>query len=96
MNSTICDAINDTRLLELRYHGYSRSIEPYAYGRDKNGEEVLRCYQRSGGSESGQTTGWKLLKVADVFAIHRQQEAFSPRSDYRRGDKAIGFMICQI
>lgn len=95
MNLTICTAINGRRTLELRYHGYSRTVEPYAYGRDKQGAEVLRCYQQSGGSAGGQATGWKLLKVADVFAVHEGMQSFSLRAEYHRGDKAIIFLFCQ-
>lgn len=96
MNATICAAINDRQLLELRYHGYVRIVEPYAYGRDKNGDALLRCFQISGGSDSGQATGWKLLKMADIFAIREQSIAFAPRPEYRRGDKAMTFMLCQL
>jgi hypothetical protein len=96
MNPTICAAINGRQLLELRYHGFSRMIEPYAYGRDKNGDALLRCFQISGGSESGQTTGWKILKVAEIFAIHEQKNTFSQRPEYRRGDRAMAFIFCQL
>jgi hypothetical protein len=96
MNADICAAINGRQLLELRYHGYARIVEPYAYGRDKNGDALLRCYQISGGSESGQPTGWKILKVAEVFAINEQAAIFTPRPEYRRGDKAMIFMFCQL
>ena len=96
MNADICAAINGRQLLELRYHGYARIVEPYAYGRDKSGDALLRCYQIAGGSESGQPAGWKLLKVADVFAINEQKATFTPRSQYRRDDKAITFMFCQM
>lgn len=96
MNATICAAINGRQLLELRYHGYARIVEPYAYGRDKNGDALLRCFQISGGSGSGQQTGWKLLKVADVFAINEQKPTFTPRPEYRPGDKAMVFIFCQL
>jgi hypothetical protein len=96
MNPTICAAINGKQLLDLRYHGYARIVEPYAYGRDKNGDAILRCFQISGGSESGQASGWKILKMADAFAIHEQKNTFSPRPEYRRGDKAMVSMFCQL
>lgn len=96
MNPTICAAIRDRKTLDLRYHGYSRVVEPYAYGRDKRGDAVLRCYQQVGGSKSGAGTGWKLLKVADSFAVHAGAHSFLPRAEYRRGDKAIAFMFCQV
>ena len=96
MNTTLCAAVNGRQLLELRYHGYARIVEPYAYGRDKSGDALLRRFQISGVSESGQSSGWKRLKVADVFAIHEQKNTFSPRPDYRRCDKAMPFMFCQL
>jgi hypothetical protein len=96
MNTTICEALRTKKILELRYHGYSRLVEPHAYGRDKSGEEVLRCYQISGGSESGERIGWKLLKVKDVFSLHITMDDFIPHSEYRRNDKAIDYMFCQL
>ncbi|WP_124451995.1 hypothetical protein [Burkholderia sp. Bp8992] len=96
MNSAICSAISNKHLLELRYHGYSRLVEPYAYGREGGGVILLRCYQQSGGSESGQTTGWKLLKVAEIFLIQEINKSFNPRQTYRHNDKAMKFIFCQI
>lgn len=96
MNAIICDAIRQQGILELRYHGYSRLVEPHAYGRDKDGDEILRCYQVSGGSESGERAGWKLLKVRDVFSLTQTKDGFSTRPEYRRNDKAMVYMFCQI
>jgi hypothetical protein len=89
-------AIKENKVLELRYHGYSRIVEPHAYGRDKAGDEILRCYQTSGGSESGERTGWKLLKVRDVFSLHLTKESFAARPEYRRNDKAMAFVFSQL
>jgi hypothetical protein len=50
MNRLICEAINKGRTLELRYHGYSRTAEPHAYGRAEDGNSLLQCFQTSGGS----------------------------------------------
>jgi len=46
MNPAITQAIKEKKILELRYHGYARTVEPHAYGRDKGGDEILRCYQK--------------------------------------------------
>lgn len=96
MRIEISDAIEQRHLLELRYHGYSRTVEPHAYGRDKKGDEILRCYQTNGGSESGERVGWKLLKVADAFAIQLLKESFSQRSEYKRNDKAMDYIFSQL
>lgn len=96
MDTTIAEAIRDMKVLELRYHGYSRFVEPHAYGRDKDGDEILRCFQTSGGSESGKRVGWKLLKVRDVFSLHLMKESFHPRPEYRRNDKAMVYIFSQL
>jgi len=96
MNSILLQAIQQTKVLELRYHGYSRIVEPHAYGRDKDGDEILRCYQTSGGSESGERVGWKLLKVRDAFSFHLADTTFSARPEYKRNDKAMNHVIAQL
>ena len=37
MNLIIYEGIKENVTIELRYHGYSRVVEPHAYGRDKIG-----------------------------------------------------------
>lgn len=96
MNSTVIQAIRDRKVLELRYHGYSRIVEPHAYGRDKDDDEILRCYQTSGGSESGERVGWKLLKVREVFSLHLTKDIFSIRPEYKRNDKAMVYIFEQL
>ncbi len=96
MNQIICDAIINKLIIELRYHEYSRHVEPHAYGRDNNGDEILRCYQVSGGSKSGERMGWKLLKVRDVFSLAITKTKFLPRPNYHRNDKSMQYIFCQL
>jgi hypothetical protein len=96
MNPFVMQAIQQRNVLELRYHGYSRIVEPHAYGRDKDGDEILRCYQTAGGSESGERAGWKLLKVRDVFSLHLTNSTFSARPEYKRNDKAMIYVFEQL
>ncbi len=96
MNPSLTQAIQQRKVLELRYHGYSRIAEPHAYGRDKYGDEILRCYQTSGGSESGERAGWKLLKVREVFSLHLTDKTFLARPEYKRNDKAMAFVFEQL
>lgn len=96
MNPSVTQAIQQRKVLELRYHGYSRMVEPHAYGRDKDGDEILRCYQISGGSESGERAGWKLLKVREVFSLHLTNNTFVARPEYKRNDKAMANVFEQL
>ncbi|WP_026075966.1 hypothetical protein [Noviherbaspirillum massiliense] len=96
MNETLCRAIQEKRVLELRYHGYSRIVEPHVYGRNKKEEEMLRCYQLAGGSDSGERAGWKMLKVDDTFLVHLTETQFLPRPDYQPEDKVIVDVFARI
>lgn len=69
VNEAVCDAIRRRRLLRLTYLGAERIVEPYLHGVRNNDTEVLVCFQRSGGSSSGATTGWKALHVGDIEAL---------------------------
>lgn len=96
MKTIVFDAIGAHFQLELRYHRYSRLVEPYALGLDKSGETILRCYQVSGGSESGERAGWKLLKLAEMYQVAIVKEEFSIRREYRRGDRAMARILCEV
>ena len=96
MNSSIVQAIKDKKALELYYHGFSRIIEPHACGIDNDGNEVLRCYQTSGGSAKGESVGWKLLKVNEIFSLSVMQQDFTPREDYKRDDNVMEYIIAQL
>ena len=83
--------------MELRYHGYSRIVEPHAYGVDKRGSEKLRCYQIGGGSVSNDPIDWKLLNVAEAYSVHSTERQFSSaRPDYKRGDKAMQHIYAEL
>jgi hypothetical protein len=96
MNNTITQAIREHRVLELRYSGYSRIVEPHAYGRDNANDEILRCYQVSGGSSGGEGVGWKLLKVREIFSLNLLKDNFIKRNEYKRGDKAMEYVFEQL
>lgn len=96
MKTGISQAINNKTILELRYHGYSRIVEPHAYGIDKDRNEILRCFQTSGGSESGEKIGWKLLKVSEIFSLHLTGQTFTSRPGYRCNDKAMTTIFSQL
>ena len=83
MNQTICDAINNKRILSFTYNGYSRKVEPHAHGRTKGGNEVLRAYQISGGHASSRHyEGWHLFSVSKIVGLTTLQDGFST---YRNG-----------
>lgn len=98
MNSVICGAIGEHRLLRLNYHWGQRIVEPHAYGLNDNGHELMRVFQVSGASESGEPHGWKLLRVDEIHGLEVLKEHFGdPRPGYKHGDKAMDRHIyCQL
>ena len=72
----ICDAIRLRRVVRFEYHGGVREVEPHIYGRDSSGSELLRAYQLRGPSRSGETAGWKMFHVEDIFHLAVTFEPF--------------------
>jgi hypothetical protein len=59
-------------------------------GISNKGNELLRCYQISGGHSSEKPHEWELLTVSKISALANTGTRFSgPRPDYKRGDKAM-------
>lgn len=92
-----CKALRERRLLELRYDGYSRSVEVHAVGYSKTGDALMRAWQVRGGSASGERTGWKLMSLAEArSAVISDEQSDAPRKGYKRGDPALARIICEI
>jgi hypothetical protein len=92
----ICDAIRLKHVVCLVYRGGVREVEPYVYGRNSAGDELLRAYQLRGASRSG-TPGWKMFRVDDISSATVTFEPFTaPRAGYDPADAVITFVNCRI
>ncbi|WP_406626127.1 hypothetical protein [Acidovorax sp. SDU_ACID1] len=93
----LAEAINKRQLVELRYSGWSRSVEPHTYGVDSKGEEKLLCWQISGGSDSGERQGWKLLNISDIRATTMSEVSFpNSRPGYARDKPPMRRIYAQL
>ncbi|WP_428000136.1 hypothetical protein [Acidovorax sp.] len=96
-SNTLTAAIQQRRVVVLSYHGYTRTVEPHCVGRGSDGTEKLRCWQTSGGSDSGERQGWKLLNVNEIHGAATTEATFpSARTGYARGDKAMRQIFAQL
>lgn len=92
-----CEALKQGRCLQLQYDGYSRTVEVHAVGVTKDGNPIMRCWQVSGGSQSGERTGWKLFRLDEARSgVITDIPSRGPREKYKRGDTAIAFIRCQL
>ena len=88
-NSVVCQAINERRLLRVDYTVGVRTVEPHAYGRSSEGNNLLRAFQVEGPHE---TPGhdWDLFREDRVQSVEMLSETFpGPRPDYVRDDSAM-------
>jgi hypothetical protein len=98
MNTTICSAIDSKRIIRFYYDGGLRIVEPFCYGLSKkDSKELLRGYQVSGYSKSGDTVGWKLFRVSEMSSLTMIDEQFSGvRPGYNPNDSAMTTIYAHI
>jgi hypothetical protein len=92
-----CEALRSGHVLELRYDGYSRSVEVHAVGFTKDDNAVMSVWQVGGGSVSNEPVGWKMLRLDEATeAVVTQQKSLAPRPGYKPCDPVMKQMTCQL
>lgn len=92
-----CTAINQKKCLHVYYDGHDRVIEAHAVGYTKDGNTVARIWQVSGGSVSGSSSPWRLMRLDRVTkASLSEQISKAPRDGYKRGDSAMEKILCEV
>jgi hypothetical protein len=93
----VCQAIAQRKVIRFHYDGGTRDIEPHVHGVGKDGGELLRGYQVSGFSRSGQVTGWKTFKLDEVRAMALTDRSIaSPRVGYEPQDAVMSMIHCRL
>jgi predicted DNA-binding transcriptional regulator YafY len=93
MQDLICDAIRRRRVLSFGYKGSIRTVEPHALGYDGDGDLTLSAWQLSGGS--GQD--FRDFHVRNLSGLSVTEASFAgPRLGYRRHDKTLSRIVCQL
>lgn len=98
MNSKICEAIKNRRVIKFSYEEHERIIEPHCYGMlESTNNEALCAYQIGGYSSSGKIPMWRLYIVSKMSGIIVRDEQFkNPRSGYKINDSRMSRIFCQI
>lgn len=98
-DTLIRSAIAVQQVLVLRYEGWTsdRAIEPHTYGRDAKGDDLIRAWQESGGSASGERIGWKLFKTSKIVSMSLSAGTFTgTRAGYKRGDPSMQTIYAEL
>ncbi|MBD3213245.1 MAG: hypothetical protein GF311_11615 [Candidatus Lokiarchaeota archaeon] len=97
MYDTISSAITSRNLLRFSYDGGERVVEPFCYGRNRKGTELLRAYQIRGFSKSGRPVGWKLFDVQKISSLQVVDKLFDgSRPQYNPNDSAMEIIYCRV
>ncbi|MGD9786099.1 MAG: WYL domain-containing protein [Hyphomicrobiaceae bacterium] len=91
-------AIEGRSCLRINYHPGERLVEPHTLGRGSDGQTLLRAYQVSGASASGEHEHWKLFRLDRVNSVEpAATPSDAPRPGYKHGDSIMkGGIISQI
>lgn len=82
MNNTLFAAIRKRRIVTFRYDQRVRWVEPYLYGVDAEGNDVLLAFQPG--------LGWQLFLVDEMTALALTEKAIGPpRPGYDPRDRRM-------
>lgn len=97
MRALIAQAIRERRRLTLSYDGRFCTVEPHAYGLDRNGKLVLLCYETSETGLPHAPAGWKQLRLDKASYVSDTSDCFrTPRLGYKRNDTSLVSVFAQI
>lgn len=92
----LCRAIADKRLIQFKYDGRSRIVEPFCCGISTANNYVLRGFQIRG-SEKTKPLCWRLYELLEMSQLSVTQHNFKgKREDYNPKDSAMTKIFCHI
>ncbi len=74
-------AIKERKSLSFGYHGFERTVSPYACGVNNANEIKMLAMQTGGGSTSGVTRKLRFYAVSDMLAPSLDEALFEKPSD---------------
>jgi hypothetical protein len=92
----ICRAIAGKFVVQFRYDGRSRIVEPFCCGMNSAANYVLRGFQIRG-SDKTKPLCWRLYELAEMSQLSITSHSFKgKRDDYLQRDLLITEVFCQI
>ena len=92
----LCRAIADKYLVQFKYDGRSRIVEPFCCGVSTQDNYVLRGFQIRG-SDKTKPLCWRLYELSEISQLNVTHHSFKgKRVDYNPQDPLITKIFCQI
>lgn len=92
----VISAIQNQLKIRFYYDGGFRIVEPHTVGYSRNGYILLRGFQVSGYSRSGNSNGWKLFRLDESQNQSICDEKFEARPGYKMNDSHIPHILAQL
>ncbi|TNC50156.1 WYL domain-containing protein [Rubellimicrobium rubrum] len=81
-------AIRDRRVIEFRYHGEHRTVEPYRLGLDGGRLRLMGWQARK---------GWRSFYAHEMLDLELTERTFlDPREGYTRGDPRMDRILAEV
>lgn len=97
MQNFLAGAIRNRSVVEFLYDGHPRGVEPHCLGWSSKGALLLRAFQISGTSSSGQALEWRLFSASKITNVRLRGDTFAqPRPGYTPNDSAMTSVIATI
>ena len=92
----LCQAIAGKRLVQFKYDGRSRIVEPFACGVGATENYILRGFQVRG-SDKTKPLCWRLYELSEMSQVSITQHSFKgKREDYNPETLAMTKIFCRI
>jgi hypothetical protein len=92
----LCRAIAGKFLVQFKYDGRSRIVEPFCCGISTAGNFILRGFQIRG-SDKTKPLCWRLYELAEMTQLSVTQHSFKgKREEYNPEDPAMTEIFCRI
>jgi predicted DNA-binding transcriptional regulator YafY len=97
MLALLIAAIEGRQRVAIWYDPGVRVVEPHALGYGADGQLLLRAFQVSGASASGQPVHWNLFRLDRITDAKFSGGSFrKPRPQYQRDDSAMTRIVAQV
>jgi hypothetical protein len=93
----LCQAIADKYIVQFKYDGRTRIVEPFCCGLSTADNFVLRGFQIRGTDKKTKPLCWRLYELSEMSQLNATRHGFKgKREDYNPEDSAMIKIFCCI